>query len=174
MVGSTSLAETMDPEDWGELVAAAVHTMATVIDRYGGTVSEFGGDAVVDVFGAPKAHEDDPYRAVRSGLEIVREMRSLGKRRDLPLEIRVEGLVRLQRAIALAAAGRNDEATPDFERAIELFDAYGGVPNLARAEHAYGQSLIAAGRQNRAALHLGSAEKLFNRLGIRSDDEPGG
>jgi len=71
VVGSTSIAETMDPEDWGELVGRAVSAIGAVATRYGGTVAEFAGDAVLAVFGAPIAHEDDPYRAVSAGLEIV-------------------------------------------------------------------------------------------------------
>lgn len=86
IVGSTSLAEEMDPEDWSELVGTAISTMGETIAAYGGTISEFGGDGVVAIFGAPTAHEDDPYRAVRSGLEIVKKLReTLGQ----PLEVRV-------------------------------------------------------------------------------------
>ena len=71
VVGSTGLAESMDPEDWADVMTSVVGVMTGLIGRYGGTVVEFGGDAVVAIFGAPTAHEDDPYRAVRSGLEIV-------------------------------------------------------------------------------------------------------
>ncbi|MFP3883042.1 MAG: ATP-binding protein [Actinomycetota bacterium] len=86
VVGSTSIAETMDPEDWSEMVGSAMTTMGDVISRYGGTVTEFAGDGIVAVFGAPTAHEDDPYRAVRSGMEIVRAMREI---EDGGLEVRV-------------------------------------------------------------------------------------
>ncbi len=75
VVGSTTLAEDMDPEDWGELASGAARTMGAVAARYGGSVTEFAGDAVLAVFGAPAAHEDDPFRAVSAGLEIVRAMR---------------------------------------------------------------------------------------------------
>lgn len=89
VVGSTAIAETMDPEDWGELVGEAIATMGTVVARFGGTVTEFGGDAVVALFGAPTAHEDDPYRAVRTGLEIVREIRQSAATHEHPLDVRV-------------------------------------------------------------------------------------
>ena len=86
IVGSTSLAEDMDPEDWSELVGIAISTMGEVVATFDGTISEFGGDGVVAIFGAPTAHEDDPYRAARSGLEIVKKLRdSL----DQPLDVRV-------------------------------------------------------------------------------------
>ena len=75
VVGSTSIAEEMDPEDWGDVMGAAMTTMSTAVSRFGGTVTEFGGDGLVAVFGAPTAHEDDPYRAVRAGAQIVAEMR---------------------------------------------------------------------------------------------------
>lgn len=90
VVGSTSIAETMDPEDWSDLVAAAIENMGTVVARYGGTVTEFAGDGIVAVFGAPIAHEDDPYRAVRAGLEIVEAMRAPRGSTDRDgLEVRV-------------------------------------------------------------------------------------
>lgn len=89
VVGSTAIAETMDPEDWGELVGEAIAAMGTVVARFGGTVTEFGGDAVVAVFGAPVAHEDDPYRAVRTGLEIVEAIRRSATTHDHPLDVRV-------------------------------------------------------------------------------------
>lgn len=75
VVGSTSLAESLDPEDWSDLVGGALRTMGEVVARFGGTVAEFGGDAVFAIFGAPTAHEDDPYRAVRAGMEIVRRIK---------------------------------------------------------------------------------------------------
>ena len=77
VVGSTAIAEEMDPEDFGELISRTISTMGAVVARYGGTVSDFGGDALAAIFGAPIAHEDDPYRAVRAGLEIVRAVDGL-------------------------------------------------------------------------------------------------
>ncbi|MEA3502319.1 MAG: adenylate/guanylate cyclase domain-containing protein, partial [Actinomycetota bacterium] len=70
-MGSTSIAETMDPEDWADIVGQTVAGMAGCIERYDGTVVQFAGDAVLAIFGAPVAHEDDPYRAVRAGLDII-------------------------------------------------------------------------------------------------------
>ena len=61
----------MDPEDWADIVGETMAEMAGCIERYDGTVVQFAGDAVLAIFGAPTAHEDDPYRAVRAGLDIV-------------------------------------------------------------------------------------------------------
>ena len=71
VVGSTSLAETMDPEDWADIVNRMVANMAQCVERYGGTVAQFAGDSILAIFGAPAAHEDNPYRAVRAGLDII-------------------------------------------------------------------------------------------------------
>ncbi len=61
----------MDPEDWADIVGQTVAEMAACVERYDGTVVQFAGDAVLAIFGAPTAHEDDPYRAVRAGLDII-------------------------------------------------------------------------------------------------------
>jgi len=71
LVDSTSIAETLDPEDWTDLVNRLIAEMAAAIEHYDGTVTHFGGDSVLALFGAPHAHEDDPYRAVRAGLDVI-------------------------------------------------------------------------------------------------------
>lgn len=87
VVGSTSLAETMDPEDWADIVNTTVAEMVVCIERYGGTVAQFAGDSILAIFGAPVAHEDDPYRAVRSGLDIVANVGRQGTH-DVPIQVR--------------------------------------------------------------------------------------
>ncbi len=71
VVGSTTMAETMDPEDWSEIVGRTVAAMGRSVERFGGTVAQFAGDGILALFGAPVAHEDDPYRAVRAGASIL-------------------------------------------------------------------------------------------------------
>lgn len=75
IVGSTSIAERMDPEEWSDLVGEGVRLMAAVIERYEGHVGQVLGDGVLAFFGLRVAHEDDPQRAVRAGLEMVDGMR---------------------------------------------------------------------------------------------------
>ena len=70
IVGSTSIAERLDPEEWKEIVTGAHKHMAEAIYRYGGTIAQLQGDGVLAFFGAPITHEDDPLRAVRAGLDI--------------------------------------------------------------------------------------------------------
>ena len=71
VVGSTVLAERLDPEDFTSVVGEAVRRMALAVENFGGAVSELAGDGLLALFGAPVAHEDDPERAVLAGLRIV-------------------------------------------------------------------------------------------------------
>src|SRR5918994_4087026 len=70
LVGFTSRAETMDPEDVRALLEPYHAHVRSELERFGGTVEKFIGDAVMAVLGAPIAHEDDPERAVRAALAI--------------------------------------------------------------------------------------------------------
>ncbi len=70
LVGSTELAEQLDPEDVRAFLGTVFENLRVELERYGGTVEKFIGDAVVAIFGAPVAHEDDPERAVRAALAV--------------------------------------------------------------------------------------------------------
>jgi class 3 adenylate cyclase/tetratricopeptide (TPR) repeat protein len=70
LVGSTARAEGLDPEDVSATLSAYYAQLRAELERHGGTVEKFIGDAVMAVFGAPVAHEDDAERAVRAALAI--------------------------------------------------------------------------------------------------------
>ena len=70
LVGSTARAEGLDPEDVRATLSAYYAQLRAELERHGGTVEKFIGDAVMAVFGAPVSHEDDPERAVRAALAI--------------------------------------------------------------------------------------------------------
>jgi class 3 adenylate cyclase/tetratricopeptide (TPR) repeat protein len=70
MVGSTALGESLDPEPLRQLMVRYFEPMAGAVRRHGGTVEKFIGDAVMAVFGVPRAHEDDALRAVRAAVEM--------------------------------------------------------------------------------------------------------
>ena len=70
LVGFTSRAEQIDPEDVRALLEPYHARLRAELERHGGTVEKFIGDAVMALFGAPIAHEDDPERAVRAALAI--------------------------------------------------------------------------------------------------------
>src|SRR5688500_13018441 len=71
VVGSTALAERMDPEDWTAVINEAFDLMSKAVFRYEGTIAQLQGDAMLAFFGAPVAHEDDPDRAILAALDMV-------------------------------------------------------------------------------------------------------
>ena len=71
LVGFTAASEGRDAEDTRELLSRYFDVARTVIERYGGTVEKFIGDAVMAVWGAPIAQEDDAERAVRAAIDLV-------------------------------------------------------------------------------------------------------
>src|SRR5687767_5765116 len=77
LVGFTTIAEGRDHEEVRELLSRYFDSARELIERYGGTVEKFIGDAVMAVWGAPTAHEDDAERAVRAALEVVDAVRGL-------------------------------------------------------------------------------------------------
>jgi class 3 adenylate cyclase len=97
LVGFTARAERMDPEDVRRVLQPYHTRVRSELERFGGTVEKFIGDAVMAVFGAPVAHEDDPERAVRAALAIRDLLTEEGA-----LEIRI-GITTGEALVALAA-----------------------------------------------------------------------
>ena len=100
LVGFTALSESADPEDVNTMLASYSAMARAQIESHGGVVQKFIGDAVVGVFGVPVAHEDDPERAVRTGLRILEAAEDLQAVGGEPLRLRVgintgEALVQL-------------------------------------------------------------------------------
>ena len=96
LVGSTELGERMDPEDLQELLHRYQQIVREPIENHGGVVEKFIGDAVVGIFGVPASHEDDPERAVRAGLRIVRDVEASNLAQQVRIGIATgETLVRL-------------------------------------------------------------------------------
>jgi class 3 adenylate cyclase/tetratricopeptide (TPR) repeat protein len=102
LVGFTSRAEQMDPEDVRALLAPYHQRLRAELERFGGTVEKFIGDAVVAFFGAPTAHEDDPERAVRAALAI----RDWVREDEAELQLRIA----VNTGEALIALGARPEA----------------------------------------------------------------
>jgi class 3 adenylate cyclase len=71
VVGSTSLAEQIDPEDWTSIINEAFDLMSRAVFRYEGTIAQLQGDAMLAFFGAPVAHEDDPERAIFAAIDML-------------------------------------------------------------------------------------------------------
>jgi class 3 adenylate cyclase/tetratricopeptide (TPR) repeat protein len=83
LVGSTAMGERSDPEVLRGLMRRYHAELRGILERHGGTVEKFVGDAAMAVFGIPRLHEDDPVRAVRAAVEMREAVASLG------LEVRI-------------------------------------------------------------------------------------
>jgi class 3 adenylate cyclase/tetratricopeptide (TPR) repeat protein len=104
LVGFTTKSERSDPEDVRELLDAYQAALRREIQRFDGTIEKFIGDAVVAIFGAPVAHEDDAERAVRAALRILDAVEELNEERpSLDLAIRV-GLNTGEALVAIGGA----------------------------------------------------------------------
>src|SRR5436309_4203106 len=79
VTGSTALGESVDPEALRGLLARYFEHMKTIVQRHGGTVEKFIGDAVMAVFGVPVAHEEDAVPAVRAGAGMRAARPELGR-----------------------------------------------------------------------------------------------
>ncbi|MFL5824198.1 MAG: adenylate/guanylate cyclase domain-containing protein [Solirubrobacteraceae bacterium] len=105
LVGFTTLSEHRDPEEVRELLSGYFDRSRALIERYGGTVEKFIGDAVMAVWGTPVAREDDPERAVRAALALTQEVTALGDEVGMP-ELRVRaGVLTGNAAVDVAAEG---------------------------------------------------------------------
>jgi len=87
--GFTARSERDDPEAVERVVDELFGELGDVVEEYGGYVDKYMGDAVMAVFGAPEAHEDDPLRAVHTGLEMLDVVASFNEERDDPLALSV-------------------------------------------------------------------------------------
>ena len=105
LVGFTTLSEARDPEVVRDLLARYFETATRIIASYGGTVEKFIGDAVMAVWGAPVAHEDDAERAVRSALDLVEAVGAIGEEVGAELTARA-GVLTGEAAVTLGATNQ--------------------------------------------------------------------
>jgi len=103
LVGFTTLSESRDPEEVRELLSRYFDESRRVVERYGGVIEKFIGDAVMAVWGSPVAHEDDAERAVRAALELTALVRNLGEEQGAP-DLRARaGVLTGEAAVSLGA-----------------------------------------------------------------------
>lgn len=89
LVGFTALGERRDPEQLKIIVDRCFERLVADITAFGGSVDKIVGDAIVALFGAPLAHEDDPERAVRAALRMQRTVREVSAELDTPIQMRI-------------------------------------------------------------------------------------
>ena len=105
LVGFTTLSEARDAEAVRDLLNRYFTIATEIIGSYGGTVEKFIGDAVMAVWGAPTAHEDDAERAVRSALDLVEAVRGIGEEVGADLQVRA-GVLTGEAAVTLGATNQ--------------------------------------------------------------------
>jgi class 3 adenylate cyclase/tetratricopeptide (TPR) repeat protein len=139
LVGSTSLGEQLDPESTRRVIGRYFDEARVAIERHGGTVEKFIGDAVMSVFGIPRLHEDDALRAVRAAAELRDAVAELGDELESELGVRIE--VRIGVATGEVVAGDHSSG--------QAF-VTGDVVNVAaRYEQAAGPGEILLGERTR-------------------------
>jgi class 3 adenylate cyclase len=142
LVGFTARSNAADPEDVRARMRPYHSRLRTEIERYGGTVEKFVGDAVMAVFGAPVAHEDDAERAVRSGLRILEAMDELNERQpELGLQVRV-GINTGEAVVVLGARPEQGEVmvTGDVVNTASRLQASAPVGTIVVGEQTYRQT----------------------------------
>ena len=115
VAGSTAMGERLDPESLREVMGRYFAVMSAAIERHGGTVEKFIGDAVMAVFGLPRAHEDDALRAVRAALDMRAGLDALNAdlERDYGVTMANRTGVNTGEVVTNEAAGNQRLATGD-------------------------------------------------------------
>lgn len=132
LVGSTTFASRLDPEDTREVIGASLRMVTDVVKRHGGYTARYIGDGALIYFGYPHAHEDDAERAIQAGLQIIEEAASLTLLGDLRPQFRVgiaTGLVVVGDIVRAGATGERDVVgeTPHLAARLQTLAEPGSV-----------------------------------------------
>ena len=138
LVGFTARSDHADPEDVRAMLRPYHAEVKREIERFGGTVEKFIGDAVMAVFGAPVAHEDDPERAVRAALRVLESIEELNEQHDLALAVRA-AVATGDAVVALDARPGEGEgiATGEVVNVAARLQGEAPVGGLVVAEHTF-------------------------------------
>jgi len=166
LVGSTAIAEQLDPEDMRVLLVTYFATMSRAIHRHGGTVEKFIGDAIMAVFGVPVAHEDDPVRAVRAAVDMLATLRAFNasRRAEHPdaIELQVRIGITTGEVIATTDSGDGQD-----------FLVTGDTVNIAaRLQQAAPPGGILVGERTYWATRMAFIYQPMPPLRVKGKDEP--
>jgi class 3 adenylate cyclase/tetratricopeptide (TPR) repeat protein len=108
--GSTALGERLDPESLRDVQSRYFEAMRAAIERHGGTVEKFIGDAVMAVFGIPQLHEDDALRAARAAVDMREGLADLNKELERDRGVTVQVRIGVNTGEVVAGASATDPA----------------------------------------------------------------
>jgi class 3 adenylate cyclase/tetratricopeptide (TPR) repeat protein len=162
VAGSTPLGERLDPEALRRVMSTYFDRMRTVVERHGGTVEKFIGDAVMAVFGIPTLHEDDALRAVRAAVDMRQALDDLN--RELEPERGVTIQVRTGINTGEVVAG-----DPSRGQALVTGDA---VNTAARLEQAAAPGEILIGEATHRLVRDGVRAEPVSPLALKGKAEP--
>src|SRR4051794_1851490 len=137
--GSTSLGERLDPESVRQMISRYFQTMSDALERHGGTVEKFIGDAVMAVFGIPTLREDDALRAVRAAAEMRTGLEELNEQleRRFGVRLRVRTGVNTGEVIAGDASKGHGFVTGDAVNVAARLEQAAGAGEILIGEHTY-------------------------------------
>jgi class 3 adenylate cyclase/tetratricopeptide (TPR) repeat protein len=162
IAGSTGMGERLDPESLRRVMTRYFDEMRAVVERHGGTVEKFIGDAVMAVFGVPVLHEDDALRAVRSAVEMREALVDLNDKLDARWGVRLQTRTGVNTGEVVAG-------DPAAGESLVVGDAVNVAARLEQAAEP-GEILIGANTQRlaRDAVEVQAVEP----LSVRGRDAP--
>jgi class 3 adenylate cyclase/tetratricopeptide (TPR) repeat protein len=110
VTGSTAMGERLDPESLRDVQTRYFEAMRAAIERHGGTVEKYIGDAVMAVFGIPQVHEDDALRAVRAAADMREELAALNKELERDRGVTIQMRIGVNTGEVVAGASASDPA----------------------------------------------------------------
>jgi len=110
VTGSTAMGERLDPESLRDVQSRYFEAMRAAIERHGGTVEKYIGDAVMAVFGIPQLHEDDALRAVRAAADMREELTALNKELERDRGVTIQVRIGVNTGEVVAGGSASDPA----------------------------------------------------------------
>ncbi len=162
LIGSTRLGEQFDPESLRRMTARYFYEMRGVLERHGGTVEKFIGDAVVAVFGVPTLHEDDALRAVRAAAAMRSALADLNEQFERTWGVRLRARTGINTGEVIAG-------DPSSGHGFVLGDA---VNVAARLEQMAGTDEILLGDATRRLVQNAVKLESLEQLALRGKSHP--
>jgi len=160
LAGFTRMSEAADPEEVRLMVDRCTSRMGEIVERYGGWIDKVIGDALMAVFGAPTAHEDDAERAVRAGLELQRyAAENADELGGLPLRVGVDS-----GEVMFAPVGPKED-----RRLTVIGDA---VNTASRLQGAAPEGGVLTGHQTKAACPAGIRFEAVDPFPVKGKERP--